>query len=260
MNRDGQKINSEFWKQWWNSRSRGVSSDFELNRNYFPRDSEIERIWKEKLLISIDAKKSDVVLDAGCGSGENISAMWQKVNSINGLDYSEGMIDRCKRRLENESISNAKLMVGSITDIGLKENQFDKILCMSVLQYIDDEACLSALRELVRVSRDGALIVFHVKNLSSLYLSTLYAAKRIKKLFGRNVMIDHYRTYAWYKKELKKVGGQIVDYYSSNVLMFDLFPKYLVCKIRKIEAKLFMEKWNTKYGADLHLMVKINKH
>ena len=47
----------------------------------------------------------------------------------------------------------------------------DRVLCTSVLQYLDDAQLRAAFREFARILKKDGTLVLHVKNLASLYLS-----------------------------------------------------------------------------------------
>src|SRR5204862_6341344 len=96
-----------------------------------------------------------------------------RVKRIIGMDYADGAVQRCEERVRSAEIKNVELMQGSITNVPLPDRSVDKVLCMSVLQYLDDGQVRSAFREFARLLTGDRILILHVKNLSSLYLSTL---------------------------------------------------------------------------------------
>ncbi|MGA1869157.1 MAG: class I SAM-dependent methyltransferase [bacterium] len=257
----GKKLetNANFWRRWWNLQSNRISSDHDLDRISSIHDKEMEKFFEKEFLDFVDPTANDCVFDAGCGTGINLSKLSSRVEAVIGMDQSEGMITRCKKRIAKEKVFNVKLIIGDISLIGLKSNTFDKIICMSVLQYLNDEECEAALKELVRISKDGAIIVFHVKNLFSLYLSTLYLAKKIKSLFTKNLKPGNYRSYRWYEQRLSKLGAQTVDSSSSNIFLIDFLPKFLIYPLQRIERKYYKSNFFRKYGADYKIKAKVKK-
>jgi len=254
-----QETNANFWREWWDSISDRIPSDHDLDRVSSVQDKEMEQITTQELLDFVSPEKHDTVFDAGCGTGLNISILHPKVKEIIGMDQSEKMIDRCKQRLIKENILNSRLMVGNVTNIGINSNTFDKILCMSVLHYLDEEECDKALKELVRISKKGTIIVFHVKNLSSLYLSTLNLAKTIKSLFSQNVIREHYRSYWWYEKKFNSLGIKILDYNSVNKFTIEFLPKFIFNKLRGIERKCYKNRFLRRFGADYKIKSTVIK-
>ena len=114
------------------------------------------------------------------------------------MDYSDGAIARCEARLAAHTIENANLMHGDVTSSPLRDNSIDKILCMSVLQYLTDTEVRKSFDEFVRVLKHRGVLILHVKNISSLYLGTLWAVKKTKRLLRMKTKLEHLRSYGWY--------------------------------------------------------------
>jgi hypothetical protein len=130
---------------------------------------------------------------------------------------------------------------------------------MSVTQYLSDEDCESALKEMVRVGKDGAIVIMHIKNISSLYLSTLYIAKRVKNILKKDVEIDYYRSYKWYEKRLSSLGAVILDYNSYNIFLIDFLPKKFLFWLERFERKNYKSRFLRKYGADYFIKAQLLK-
>ena len=81
--------NPDFWQNWFNDSAQRAQSDYLLNRGTVVRLPEHEAEAQRQFLAAIDPQKSDVVLDAGCGSGENISWLHGLVQHIEGVDFAE---------------------------------------------------------------------------------------------------------------------------------------------------------------------------
>src|SRR5579863_4378759 len=161
------------WRLVWEDKSKGDVSDFELDRGTSPRDREIENLSEQELINFIEPGPSEILLDTGCGTGVNILRLHSQVRNIVGIDFAWGLLERCQKRIEAHRIKNAHLCHASATAIPLPDGSVDRILCLSVMQYLNDDEFRQALREFVRVLTPGGVIILHVKNLSSLYWSTL---------------------------------------------------------------------------------------
>jgi ubiquinone/menaquinone biosynthesis C-methylase UbiE len=252
------------WRKYWNERSAAASSDFEFDRGVSPRRKEVEDLAEQELVRFIDPKPTDVVLDAGCGTGVNILLLHSKVKRILGIDYSQGAIERCRRRIQTNDIANAELHEGSISKLTLADGSFDKIICLSVLQYVDDSDVRLAFAEFARVLKDGGYLVLHVKNLSSLYLSTLWAGQCAKLLLGKPCRLGHYRTYRWYAKALTSFGFDIVDYNSFNLFGLPRMPTRLQSYVREFELQNYTKPflrvgWIRRRGSDLKIKARVGK-
>ena len=110
------------WKEVWAVRAREVTPDFDLDRGFSLREEGIERLSERELIEFIDPRQSEVVLDAGCGTGVNISRLFTRVKKIIGIDYAAGSIERCQKRVEVQNIRNAELHAGSILEILLPDH------------------------------------------------------------------------------------------------------------------------------------------
>jgi ubiquinone/menaquinone biosynthesis C-methylase UbiE len=251
--------NANFWRRWWDKRSRDAVSDYEADRVTSFRNKEMERHSEKEFLDFVNPKPTDFLFDAGCGTGIDVYRLSSRVGTIVAMDHSQGMIERAEKRLKRENMLNASFFTGSVSEIPLKDNSFDKIICMSVLQYLNDKECKAALNELVRISKHKSVIVFHVKNLFSLYLLTLYLAKKIKSLFSKKPVMEHYRPYWWYETRLSRLGGTILDYNSVNKFVVDFLPKFIFQKIQKLEFKCYKGRIFKRFGADYKIKAQIYK-
>ncbi len=250
------------WKIYWEQRAEQALSDFEYDRGRSPQDRIIERLSDEELLSFIQPRAGDTILDAGCGSGVNIERLHSKVRCIVAMDYNKGSVERARERIRLGGIANAQVIQGNIADIPLPPCSIDKILCMSVLQYLDDGEVRRTFAEFRRILRPEGIVVLHVKNISSLYLSTLYLAKKVKSTFRRAVNMEYYRSYRWYFGTLRALGFTIVDYNSFNVLMVEGMPKRLEDFLRKYELSrysswLFRREFIRRHGSELKIKAKL---
>jgi ubiquinone/menaquinone biosynthesis C-methylase UbiE len=225
------------WKKHWDERSQQVASDFSFNRGGGPWEKEIENLSKQELLAFIDPRPGDVIFDAGCGTGGNMLLLHSRVRRIVGIDYAKAAVERCRQRLHSSNVVNVEVREGSIDKVPLSDCSVDKVLCLSVLHYMDDSEVASCLREFKRILKDRGLLILHVKNLSSLYLSTLSIGKRIKLMLGRQTKLGHFRPYHWYVTALTSLGFHIVDYNSSNLFILPGMPTWLVLLLQKLELR-----------------------
>jgi SAM-dependent methyltransferase len=253
---------SNNWRQVWEDKSRKNVPDFELDRGISPRDREIETLSEQELINFIEPKQSDVVLDTGCGTGVNILRLHSKVTSVIGFDYAWGLVERCQRRIRSHEIKNAHLCQASTTAIPVPDCSVDRILCLSVMQYLSDEEFRQTLREFVRVLAPGGILILHVKNLSSLYWWTLRLAKRMKALLGMRPRIEYFRPFRWYVNELEGANCHILDYNSFNVLTLEGMPKNLLSFFQRFElrhhnGRLLRRAFLRRHGAELKIKAEV---
>ena len=228
---------STSWRRVWEDKSTDNVPDFELDRGISPRDREIENLSEQELISFIEPREVETVLDAGCGTGVNILRLHSRVRNIIGFDYAWGSVQRCQKRMQSHNIKNAYVCHASATAIPLPDCSVDRILCLSVLQYLDDAEFRRGLREFVRVLSPGRVVILHVKNLSSVYWSTLWIAKKLKTLLGMSTRIEYFRSFGWYVNELAALNCRILDYNSFNLLYIDHMPKRMLSFFQRIELR-----------------------
>jgi 2-polyprenyl-3-methyl-5-hydroxy-6-metoxy-1,4-benzoquinol methylase len=83
-------------------------------------------------------KKSNCVLDFGCGSGAITNKLSKVAKSIDAIDISSGMLEFAKKQAEKDSVANINYIQASIFDGRFKDEKYDVILAFNVLHYIED--------------------------------------------------------------------------------------------------------------------------
>jgi len=239
-------------------------SDYEVDRLSRAQNQEIDKLAEEKLISFIAPQESETLLDAGCGTGVNILRLHSRVKEIFGIDFSSGSLERCQRRIQEYGVKNASIQEASVTAIPLPSRSVDKILCLSVLHYLNDQEARQALTEFLRVLRPGGILVFHVKNLSSLYWVTLSPVKQMKSFLKKGKLIEHVRPFQWYADELKSLQCSIVDYDSFNLFTVDVMPEKLFSAVRGFEIKhhanlFFRSPYIRRHGAELMIKAKVQR-
>jgi len=252
---------SNDWRQFWDQKARMSVSDFEVDRLRHTQDEKIEQLSEQELIKFIAPAESEIVLDAGCGTGMNILRIHSRVKRIVGIDFSSELLQRCRRRIQEHGIANAEVQEANVTAVPLPSCSVDKVLCMSVLHYLNDLEVRQALTEFVRVLRPGGVMVFHVKNLSSLYWATLRPAKKLKEVLKRTNLIEHVRRVRWYSDELASLGCSVEDYDSFNLFIIDKMPEKLVSAVRGFEIRhhndvFFRSSFARSHGAELMIKAK----
>jgi len=93
------------WKEFWESKADQPLSDVEFDRGVAGRDPTIDRLAREELVEFIDPHSSELLLDAGCGSGANVLVLADKVRHVIGMDYSGA---RCTLRPPRPFVESAQ--------------------------------------------------------------------------------------------------------------------------------------------------------
>jgi ubiquinone/menaquinone biosynthesis C-methylase UbiE len=252
------KTTTGYWQVWWNEFAQRSGADFEADRGTSLRIDELEQRATRQFTEAVDPKPTDLVLDAGCGTGVNFGKLSGRVSGIVGIDLSEEMIKRAERRILANSIANVSVKPGNVMRIEYPDSTFDKIICTSVLQYLNDEECEAALREMIRVCKAGGRMVIHLKNRTSLYGISLRVLKFIARLIHRKTIPDYYRPRIWYEQVIRNMGGRIIDYDSFGIFTLAKLPKAMVSRLLQLEMKLLKGKALKKYGVNYKMTVLVN--
>jgi SAM-dependent methyltransferase len=95
------------------------------------------------------------ILDAGCGLGEVLDDIPDGYKLF-GFDYARSNVEFSRRRLGDK----AKLEQGSIYEIPFPDSSMDAVLCLEVLEHIEDDA--RGVRDIARVLKPGGVLIMAV--------------------------------------------------------------------------------------------------
>lgn len=84
-------------------------------------------------------KRTDTVLDFGCGQGDITFEIAQKTKEVYGIDYSKGMIVAAHQMTKEHNLENVKFLKTDLFDGSFQNNSFDVITAFNVLHYIYDK-------------------------------------------------------------------------------------------------------------------------
>jgi ubiquinone/menaquinone biosynthesis C-methylase UbiE len=114
----------------------------------------IRRIESKRVALAIRMlapESQDKILEVGCGAGHLLAKI--PCGTLHGVDLSDTLLERAKSRLEGR----AEIQKADAHDLPFKDDTFDKVLCSEVLEHVLEPG--KVLREMLRVSRDGATVV-----------------------------------------------------------------------------------------------------
>jgi ubiquinone/menaquinone biosynthesis C-methylase UbiE len=119
-------------------------------------DAIVERYWhveRGPLIASLGLTPGQTALDAAVGTGLNLPSYPAGVR-VTGIDLSQGMLEQARKR---KIAAELTLTVGDLHNLDFADNTFDAASSAFTLCVVDDP--VRALREVLRVTRPGALIV-----------------------------------------------------------------------------------------------------
>ena len=117
-----------------------------------------EHVWaREWSIQTVDfcpPKAGEEVLDLGCGSGTIAFYIAGKVGpkgSITGVDFSTGMIRRCREKLKESNYTNLQFVQGDVEKLDFPPQRFDRMYASAVLPWlINPQAALRHWFELLK--------------------------------------------------------------------------------------------------------------
>jgi ubiquinone/menaquinone biosynthesis C-methylase UbiE len=102
----------------------------------------------------LDPRPDERILDAGCGTGDHLTALTDHGSSPIGLDLSLGMLQRARMKAPSVPVLLASLSEG----LPFKPDRFDGVLCSLVSEHLTD--LNRFFSEIYRVLRPGGRLVF----------------------------------------------------------------------------------------------------
>lgn len=120
------------------------------------------------VLAALQAQPGWHVLEVGCGGGFYIREIGLSVGehgSAIGIDISADQVDAARERCRD--LETVSVQVGDARALGAPDGQFDAVVSVQVLEYVDDLA--KALGELRRVLKPGGRFVNLATNWHSVF-------------------------------------------------------------------------------------------
>ncbi len=190
-------------------------------------------IWFAKHL-----KKSDLVLDLGCNSGQMAIRIADKVKQIEGLEINKVLIKRAREEALHKKIRNIKFIQGDANlKLPFRNNYFDKIICSDVLEHLNKREF--ALSEIRRVLKYGGILFLVTDNPDTSW-------KRLQKSQSLFYYADPDHKYEYPKKEIiEKLKKQKFNVISIETVTYDTPLKGLIDLAGGISLSLYkmLGKW-----------------
>jgi ubiquinone/menaquinone biosynthesis C-methylase UbiE len=123
------------------------------------------------------------VLDLGCGTGDLVEFLVSKGAQYTGLDMSPRMIERAYRTHEPQVRSgHAHFMVGDSERLPCRENEFDVVSAVGLIEYFPDSR--RTLSEIGRVLKPGGLVLITVPHKSCINFTIRNILAPVRRLLS----------------------------------------------------------------------------
>ncbi len=101
-------------------------------------------------------KDSEVAVDLGCGTGQNLLQLSAKAGRVIGVDSSLKMLDKTGAMLRMKN-SNIELRLGELEHLPMSDQEADLAVANMVLRHVSEP--ILGLREIQRVLKPGSIFI-----------------------------------------------------------------------------------------------------
>lgn len=134
------------------------------------------------------------VLDVGVGGGRTTEFLAPKVSSYTAIDYSAGMVERCRTKFSNK-FPKAKFLVGDARDLSpFGKSNFNFVLfSLNGIDYVPGQSRIDFFRNARTITKPGGYLCFSTHNLGFL--------KRIRVLSAAHLSLNVF----WMLKKITRI-------------------------------------------------------
>ena len=116
------------------NRFDNVAKDWESK----PSRVQIAKSSVDNIIEIVDLKPNFKILDYGCGTGLIGFGLSNETNSVIGMDYSIGMVEKFNAKAQELGFTNISAIQHNINEQDLPQNEFDLIAISMTLHHIKD--------------------------------------------------------------------------------------------------------------------------
>ena len=200
----------------WDSLYSDSDEKHSFTRFELRRRKEIVFTFIEK----INSEKINRVLDLGCGTGQYLIQLSSMDFECFGADISEEMLKITQEKFIFHQIKDVTLINSDCYQLPIEDNYFDLIICIGVLEYLDNET--QALLEIMRTMKPGGFAIVTFPNLF-----------KLRNLLNPYYYIIRIWTYLFSRKSVQTPKGN-----NSNNVKIDFnkstVSRYSLSKVKKI--------------------------
>ena len=178
-------------------------------------------------------KKTDNVLDFGCGPGSFLAASAPFCGEITGVDISQGFVSTCQQTIDDLRIYNAKAMHIRPDVVPFADNTFDVIMMVGTIHHLENVK--KSIEEALRVvKKGGRILIFEPNKLNPLIWLVHFLDKNERGLLKLGTPWKYQKILATYMHiEHIKFNGIVIGpespvYHVSAEIINYRFLKYLL--------------------------------
>lgn len=189
-------------KNYWDNKVDEWYESRKIINVLYPKevDKKISRLIK-----AINVAPGCKVLDVGCGTGYYSNKLAEAGFILTGVDSSERMIEKALQMNRN----NIEFIFSDICQLQLNNDFFDAIICILVMDYIDNPyLCLNGLHKIIK--KNGNLIIDILGGISSIKTNNYF-----RRLHGKETHMNGILPWEL-KLLLKETGWNIIEEYPES--------------------------------------------
>lgn len=160
----------------------------------YPLEDKADEFF-ELLNFFVELVDGDKVMDAGCGTGEEVGYFEDQGLDAVGVDAAEGMIETAKERNKGD------FRKMDLRKLDFDDNTFDGIWCNTTMQFFPPEEVKKVLDEFDRVLKPGGILYTTFKMGEGSKVTQDYGMKVERYLVPENQA----------KEMLKSRGYEVID-------------------------------------------------
>ncbi len=124
-------------------------------------DSTRRKPWNECIDFINDLPKTSTVADIGCGNGRHLIPCAKHCKKVIGVDISKELLKIVQRKINENNLTNVKLIQSDAVNIPLKDNIVDAVLFIATMHNIPQRyRRIKSLTEIKRIlKKEGTAII-----------------------------------------------------------------------------------------------------
>ena len=200
--------------------------------------------------------KGGKVLDVGCGTGEHLQHAIDRGLLATGVEPAPAMLEVARR-----NVPAAEIHQGVATQLPFKDAQFDLVIMVEVLRYLDRSDTEKALAEARRVLKPGGQLFVTLVNRWA--LDGFYVLQRARSLAKRKEFDERnpyclFHTPASARRDLLQAGfdevrieGRLLAPIRIAYKASERFGGWLASKLEGVDDRLHQQGWSRPFAGHL---------
>lgn len=196
------------------------------------------------------------VLDVGCGTGEHLQRAVDAGLSAFGVEPAPAMLDIARR-----NVPGARVTQGVATDLPFGDGEFDLLVMVEVLRYLDRPDTEKALAEARRVLKPGGQLFVTLVNRWA--LDGFYVLQRARAVLKRREFDDKnpyclFHTPGSARRDLRLAGfdevrieGRLLAPLRIAYKASEPFGRWLAGKLEQLDDRLHRQSWTRPFAGHL---------